>query len=127
MINKKNKGFTLIELIVTVTIIAVLTVVGIVSYSGINRRARDSRRMADLEKVRIALELYRQGTGSTYPSGSSLQPLIDKGYLQQIPINPKGDPYNYSSLDGYTYTYQTKVEEDGSSNVPGGIYQVTNP
>ena len=60
-INKKN-GFTLIELIVVVTIIAVLTVVGVISYSGTNRKARDSRRMADLEKVRIALELYQTRT-----------------------------------------------------------------
>ena len=50
---KNKKGFTLIELIVSITIIAVLTVAGVISYGGANKKARDNRRMADLEKIRI--------------------------------------------------------------------------
>lgn len=114
----KNKGFTLIELIVVVTIIAVLTVVGVVSYSGTNKKARDSRRMADLEKIRIALELYRQGTGSTYPvDKDSLVPT----YLQAFPIGPKGDVYTYDRPTGYTYTLTAGLEGIGTS------YVVTQP
>jgi prepilin-type N-terminal cleavage/methylation domain-containing protein len=123
MKNKKN-GFTLIELIVSITIIAVLTVAGVLSYSGASKKARDSRRMADLEKIRIALELYRQGTGSSYPVTTA--PLIPT-YLQVIPIGPKGESYTYSRTGNYTYTLRATVEEAGSSNVPGFIYQVTNP
>lgn len=115
--NKKN-GFTLIELIVTVTIIAVLTVVGIISYSGTSKKARDNRRMADLEKIRIALELYRQATGSTYPvNKNSLVPT----YLQAFPIDPKGNSYSYSRPTGYTYSITTILEETGVG------YSVTNP
>jgi len=115
----KKNGFTLIELIVTVTIIAILTVVGMISYSGTNKKARDNRRMADLEKIRIALELYRQGTGSTYPAS-----LIDltTGYIQAIPVGPKGDSYTYDQTGtGYTYTITTTLEETGVG------YSVTNP
>ena len=119
----KKKGFTLIELIVTVTIIAILTVVGVVSYSGTSKKARDNRRMADLEKIRVALELYRQGTGSTYPGDWDL--LVDNGYIQTIPVGPKGsaigDTYTYTQTGtGYTYTITTTLEETG-------VYTVTNP
>ena len=114
----RNKGFTLIELIVVVTIIAVLTVVGVVSYSGTNKKARDSRRMADLEKIRIALELYRQGTGSTYPSSiNSLVPL----YLGSTLVGPKNDTYVYVKTTGYTYTLTAGLEGIGTS------YTVTQP
>lgn len=117
----KKKGFTLIELIVTVTIIAILTVVGMVSYSGTSKKARDSRRMADLEKIRVALELYRQGTGSTYPSYSDYNAGALKPYIQSIPIGPKGDAYTYLRPNGYIYTITTTLEETGVG------YSVTNP
>jgi len=130
MKNKKN-GFTLIELIVVVTIIAVLTVMGVVSYSGTNKRARDSKRITDLESMRVALELYRQGLGSTYPLNiSSLVP----NYIQTIPIGPKGETYLYNKTGtGYTYTIGTSLEDLGSTNTvsyTGCVkcnYKVINP
>ena len=124
--NKKTKknghacrqtGFTLIELIVTVTIIAVLTVVGVVSYSGTSKKARDNRRMADLEKIRVALELYRQNVGTSYPAGLS---SLVSGYIQVLPTDPKTKA-NYSyTHSGYTYTITATLEETGD-------YTVTNP
>ncbi|MDD2225095.1 MAG: type II secretion system protein [Candidatus Shapirobacteria bacterium] len=121
--NKKN-GFTLIELIVTVTIIAILTVMGMISYSGTTKKARDNRRMADLEKIRIALELYRQGTGSSYPADGTLSTKLVPNYLQALPIGPKGENYagSYDQTGtGYTYIITTTLEETGVG------YSVTNP
>ena len=80
---KKKNAFTLIELIVSITIIAVLTIVGIVSYGPFNKKARDSRRKTDLEDIRMALELYRQGEG-IYPA--DLNVLVTTKYLQKIKI-----------------------------------------
>ncbi len=133
--NKKN-GFTLIELIVVVTIMAVLTVAGVLSYGGTSKRARDSRRMADLEKIRIALELYRQNLGSTYPS--VLSSLTDTSLLQTIPNDPKGlsyGVYTYTKTgSGYTYDLGANVEDLGSTNIAaysgcGSVcdYKITNP
>jgi len=126
MKNKKN-GFTLIELIVSITIIAVLTVAGVLSYGGASKKARDSRRMADLEKIRIALELYRQGTGSSYPATGTLSTALIPTYIQVIPIGPKAETYTYTRTGNYTYTIDATVEDSGSSNVPGFIYRVFNP
>jgi prepilin-type N-terminal cleavage/methylation domain-containing protein len=132
---KNNKGFTLIELIVSITIIAVLTVAGVISYSGASKKARDSRRMADLEKIRIALELYRQGTGTSYPASTS---SLETTYLQQRPVDPKTSAQYQYSNSGYTYYLCANVEDVGSTSAVvtscnglpagyAGYYKVTNP
>jgi len=131
--NKKN-GFTLFELLVSISIIAVLTAVAVVSFGGVNKRARDSKRISDLEKIRLALEAAKQ-VGGTYPV--SLQSLTtpNTGFLQQIPKDPKtGVIYVYTRTSNYVYQIGASMEDLGSTNsVPfscgsGGCnYKVTNP
>lgn len=118
---KNKNAFTLIELIVSITIIALLTVVGIVSYGPFNKKSRDSRRMTDLENIRMSLELYRQGEGDTYPV--DLNVLVTTKYLQKIPTDPKdvGETYVYKRESGYKYSIETTLEETGIG------YSVTNP
>lgn len=64
----KNRGFTLIELMVVMTIIGVLAGFALVSFQGARKTARDGKRKADLEQIRGALEMRRADCGS-YPSG----------------------------------------------------------
>ena len=129
MKNRNKKGFTLFELLVTISIIAVLTAVAVVSFGGVNKKARDSRRTADLEKVRIALEAYKQ-INSVYPANLTTltTPVV---YLQSIPLDPKDKSSYYSLLTNYTYTLGAKMEDLGSTNSPafGGSfnYRVVNP
>jgi len=138
-INKKS-GFTLFELLVTISIIAVLTAVAVVSFGGMTKKARDSRRIADLQNIRVALEAARQ-VGITYPV--SLATLVDNDFLQQIPIDPKagvGGTYVYTRISDYKYRICTYVEESGSISadvsgcplMPSGVgftgyYKVVNP
>lgn len=114
------RGFTLIELIVSITIIAVMTVLAIINFVDINKKARDSKRMADLEKVRVALELARQ-IGNTYPEfKTGLSPT----YLSTFPVGPKGDIYDYTQLNsGFAYTLDASLEGLGSTN---GSYTTSN-
>ena len=123
---RRAGGFTLIELIVSITIIAVMTVVAAVSFTGVGKKARDNRRIADLQKIALALEaLKQQDGGSTYPvNTSSLVP----NYIQNLPKDPKtASDYSYTRVTNYTYTIQATVEDAGSSNVAGGIYRLSNP
>jgi len=52
------KGFTLIELLVVVTIIGILASIVIVSLGSARVKARDTRRLADIKQMTLAIELY---------------------------------------------------------------------
>jgi len=124
MIKRKN-GFTLMELLISISIIAILIVVGIVSYTSINKNSRDAKRRSDLEQIRSALEMYKADNGY-YPSVGSgewidattanLQAtLVDSGYIASIPTDPKADTYKIlmTSPQGsnyYGYCLSAKLE-----------------
>lgn len=127
----KKRAFSFIELIVVVTIVAVLSLVGIVNYSSANKKSRDARRISDLEKMRMALEMIRQ-VGTTYPASiSALAPT----YIQTVPTEPKGGTwgsYLYAQLNsGYGYQLTARMEDLGSTNGSYGSgvynYRVYNP
>jgi len=61
-----QRGFTLIELMVVITIIAVLATVGAVMYSTTQKTARVSKRIQDLRAMQTAIETYKATKGS-YP------------------------------------------------------------
>ncbi len=123
-----KKAFTLIELIVTVAIIAVLSVVAMVNFSGTRARARDIRRIQDLQKIASALELIRQ-VGKTYPaSTSSLEP----NYIQKVPKDPKAPPYPayiYTRSGNYKYTLTATLEDSKNNpdNPLSATYTLSSP
>lgn len=142
---KDKRGFTLVELLVTMAIIAVLLGVALVSFRGVRAVARDGQRKTELEEIRSALEVYRTDTGA-YIDGSDfaedvLTPLVAHGYLGEIPFDPLHSTYRYryyTSDGGITYALCAYLETGGSAvaGCGGGAnncgtvdcnYQVTNP
>ncbi len=65
-----QQGFTLVELLVVVTIIGVLSVVGITIFTGAQGKARDSRRKADIDSISKAIEVHFDQTAGGYLPGS---------------------------------------------------------
>jgi prepilin-type N-terminal cleavage/methylation domain-containing protein len=93
-----KKGFTIIELIVSIVIIGILVTIMIVSYTGIQQRSRDSKRSSDITQLSVAIEKYHSEK-SQYPSAcpggdgvecaaSSLIAVLAP-YLTTIPHDPK--------------------------------------
>lgn len=56
---KIRPAYTLIELLVSVTIVALLVVLVVVNYSGIVAKSRDQRRWNDLKSIQLAIETYK--------------------------------------------------------------------
>lgn len=64
----QSRGFTLIELLVVIFIIGLLASIVIVSVNAARLRARDSRRMSDIDALKKAVELYNDANGEYPPS-----------------------------------------------------------
>lgn len=112
-------GFTLIELMVSISIVAVLMAIGVVSYTQANRSARNARRASDMEQVRAALELYRNENPS-YPATPTegdfsilVELLKDDGFLSASSniVDPK------SSDEDFAYSYFSPPPDSGDGSV----------
>lgn len=107
-INKKL-GFTLIELLVVIAIIGVLSTLAVIALGNARAKSRDAKRIADMEQVRTALELYYHDN-NTYPlaitPGNSLVGPNGIVYMGKIPSNPT--PRNDGSCNTNDYSYSTQ-------------------
>jgi len=57
--NKQKLGFTLVELIVVITILAILGTIAFVSLQWYSKSARDSARISDMSRIKTSLELFK--------------------------------------------------------------------
>jgi general secretion pathway protein G len=80
-----EQGFTLLELLVVMTIIGILAAVAIPALRDSPQRAREAALKEDLFTMRSTIDQYH-GDKGYYPP--DLQTLITDGYLRQIPIDP---------------------------------------
>ena len=63
----KTKGFTLIELLVVIAIIGILSVVAFITLTNVKERARDAIRVADIDQIGKALDLFSIQNNGSYP------------------------------------------------------------
>lgn len=121
--NHKNKGFTLLELLVVIGIIALLVGLGTVSFSTAQMKARNAKRKSDLETLHKALEQYYSICGFKYPTPKSsggnkyyekvicLNPSV--AILEKSLTDPKTNmPYYCNPCDSTQYRICTNLEPD---------------
>lgn len=118
----KERGFTIVELLVVIVVIAILAAISIASYSGIQQRARDSQRLSDMNTISTALKLYGAEKGS-FPGVSAtggawgwevsntsggptnfLGILKTSNVLSSIPTEPSRNPIRDSTSSSQPYT-----------------------
>lgn len=110
----REAGWTLIELMVVMSLIGVLATLALAQYRNSVQAAKEAVLKADLFLMRDAIDQYYADKGS-YPS--SLQSLVSEGYLRRIP----DDPITRSADSWVT----TNAEFDpGASTGSPGIYDV---
>lgn len=123
MTSKKTaKGFTLIELLVVIAIIGILSSVVLASLNTARLKSRDTRRIADVKQLQLALALYFDSTGGYPTTLAALAPQ----YIAAIPDDPvAGRDYVYAALGSGTsctsYHLGAVLEETSNQALLGDI------
>lgn len=79
------RGFTLIEVLVVVTLVVILASIGMSTYNNSVHRTREAVLKEDLFRLRDAIDQF-YADRNQYPQ--SLQDLVTEGYLREIPKDP---------------------------------------
>ena len=85
MRRSRQRGFTLIELMVVISIVIILMSVAIPRYQASILRARETVLRDDLYALRSVIDQY---TLDKQKAPQSLQELVDSGYLKTLPVDP---------------------------------------
>lgn len=67
---KKDRGFTIVELLIVIVVIGILAAIVIVAYNGIQNRAKTQSGQAAASNVQKKIEAYNAAVGS-YPTGAA--------------------------------------------------------
>lgn len=102
---QKNNGFSLIELLVVISIIAVLSALLMANFMGARERARDAQKISDLGSIKTALRMY-YNDNQKYPA--ILGEVVTEGYMASLP----DAVYAYTvsaDTDGFVLTVQLEA------------------
>lgn len=88
----KRKGFTLIELLIVITILSILAVVGSANYITSLKRARDSKKIGDIEIIKGALINY-YANNSSYPATTGTGNAATDSLITSLTSTTLGGPY----------------------------------
>jgi general secretion pathway protein G len=107
-------GFTLIELIVVISLVVILSSIAFATYRDSVQRGREAVLREDLFRMRDAIDQYYADKGK-YPIG--LEELVSSGYIRRVPVDP---------ITRSDSTWQTVPAEPDPNNpsVEVGIFNV---
>ena len=118
----RERGFTLIELMVVVAVIGVLAAIAIALFSSLQARARTSRAQADVRTIASAVMTYSAHTMQIPSSGANMSAglttattvggVVGGPFLATIPAPPPG-----GSAVWVPYAYFPDIAPGGAASV----------
>jgi len=110
--SKNSRGFTLLEILVVMSILGILITLAIPSYNLAILKAKEAALKEDLFILRDLLDQYYSDHGN-YPY--TLEELVELEYLRAVPVDPLT-----GSSETWVELYLEEVEEDEEP----GVYDV---
>ncbi len=108
-----QKGYTLVELMIVVSIVGILVTLAIPTFQHSVLKAKEAALKQNLFTLRGVIDQYYADKGN-YPS--SLEKLVEDKYLREIPV----DPFTKSNTSWQEIFEDQDVEEDTIA----GVYEV---
>lgn len=111
---RSGKGFTLVELMIVMTVISILISLAVPLYQKSVIRAKESVLRNNLFTLRTVIDEYTYDKGK---APQTLQELVDAGYLRQVPIDP---------MTGSAESWKVIIEDalTSASQTEPGIFDV---
>ena len=128
-------GFTLIEILVVMTIIGILVTLSVGSFQTSQIKSRDARRKSDLKQISTALEAYYNDKGqypassvsnqvngcaneSTCAWGDIFEDENGTRYMVELPADPRSNKTYYYYSDGTLFQIYARLENTLDPEVP---------
>lgn len=131
--NRKQAGFTIVELLIVIVVIGILAALVLNTFQGVQARARDTERRTDLNTIHTQLEVFYNDFGH-YPDGSAavtcgegtdscaLDALTSRGLDAEALVDPNENAINIGA-NGNTdneYYYDVTDATNGAGNCTAG-------
>lgn len=127
--NKKYlKGFTLVELMVTISVIGILTAVISANFNDARQQANDKKRMTELKSLQLSLELYKSQYGRYPAQGCGTAGSDWAGPGTASGIYKKCSPYIVGHTAGVNFIpdFVQTLPTDSKSTAGKGFYYMTD-
>lgn len=110
----KQRGFTIVELLIVIVVIAILAAITIVAFRGVQSRSRDSARSATVAQIQKALEAY-YSTYGVYPASSPGSGTnVPSGF---VGVWGSGGAYSYSIDTAGNWMIRLTQTPDGAAPI----------
>lgn len=121
-IKNKFSGFTLVELMVALTIIAIISGISIFGLTSIRQKAQDTSHLSGIQDLRLSLEAYKSVNGK-YPEAGTVGTAdyitgLSPTFIGRLPVDSPLSP-----TTGYQYTVDTSDYKTYCVYVRGNIFK----
>jgi prepilin-type N-terminal cleavage/methylation domain-containing protein len=130
MIYRKNRGFTILELLIVLAIIGLLTGVLWAYVNSARGKGNDARRLADMQNIQKALEIYQNenraypgiaatayvsGSGTCVSTYAQISTLLGTSFISKIPTDPRIDRCYFYIPDSGNQGYKLFMQPEDTA------------